>query len=150
MKNSSKYTAVIVRIERRLYKKKKSCMYRYKYVWKVDKIIAPRENNRKTTLYPALTEARMLQSCKNGQTEVHERIMLFLISSQTSKICLYPFFCIKPPKKYRLRKKMFKKEGEHKEKLTGNVGRRRRSADENTASASSQNFYYSENTIAWL
>jgi len=60
MKNSSKYTAVIVRIERRLYKKKKSCMYRYKYVWKVDKIIAPRENNRKTTLYPALTEARML------------------------------------------------------------------------------------------
>jgi len=45
---------------------------------------------------------------------------------------------------------MFKKEGEHKEKLTGNVGRRRRSADENTASASSQNFYYSENTIAWL
>lgn len=61
MKNSSKYTAVIVRIERRLYKKKKSCMYRYKYVWKVDKIIAPsRENNRKTTLYPVITETRVL------------------------------------------------------------------------------------------
>jgi len=60
-----------------------------------------------------------------------------------------PFFLYKQ-KKNRWRKKMFKKEGEHKEKLTGNVGRRRRSADENTASASSQNFYYSENTIAWL
>jgi len=58
-----------------------------------------------------------------------------------------PPFC---KKKNRWRKKMFKKEGEHKEKLTGNVGRRRRSADETTASASSQNFYYSENTIAWL
>merc|ERR1719376_833240 len=60
-------------------------------------------------LYPALTKARILKSCKNGQTEVHERIMLFSISSQISKICLYPLFFCKKKKKNRWRKKMFKK-----------------------------------------
>jgi len=85
----------------------------------------------------------------NGQTEVHERITLFSISSQILKKNMpRPIFVL--TKKTRWRKMTIKKKGEHKEKLTGNVGRRRRSVDEKTASASSQNFFHSENTIAWL